>query len=50
MERMGEINSEDVINNRTDWTIITVIISSFYNLTGDTFNFMLERLENIIML
>ncbi|XP_022160046.1 uncharacterized protein LOC111026301 [Myzus persicae] len=50
MERMGEINSEDARNSRFDWKMVTVMILSFYDLTGDTFEFMLERLENKIML
>jgi len=47
---MGEINSEDARHSRFDWRTVTVMILSFYGLTGDTFNFMFERLENIIML
>jgi len=50
MERMGEINSENARNSRIDWEMVTVMILSFYDLTGDTFKFMLERLENKTML
>jgi len=49
MERMGEINSEDAKNSRHDWEMVTIMILSYYDLTGDTFKFVLERLENKIM-
>ncbi|XP_060857430.1 uncharacterized protein LOC132935015 [Metopolophium dirhodum] len=49
MERICEINSDDARNSRIDWKMVTVMILSFYGLTGDTFSFILEMLENKII-
>jgi len=47
-KRMGNINSKDARRSRTDWMINAIMILSFYELTGDTVNFILKRLENVI--
>jgi len=49
-ERMFYINSRDARNSLHDWSVNTTIILSYYDLTGDTFKFVLERLEYLIML
>lgn len=47
---MGIINSEEARRSRVDWKMNVVIILSYYDLTGDTLHFILERLEHLIML
>jgi len=49
-ERMGIINSEEARHSRVDWEMNVIMILSYYDLTGDTIRFILERLEHIIML
>ncbi|XP_025196335.1 uncharacterized protein LOC112595386, partial [Melanaphis sacchari] len=49
-ERMGIINSEEARHSRVDWKMNVIMILSYYDLTGDTYQFILERLEHLIML